>query len=257
MVPLLSSVATHQLPQMLRTATPASARVLSVARSIIIVYCSTLAAADDSICESTGARYGLAGMAPLLSSVATHTSCCRCARAAHRPDCIRACATSRAFHHHWLTAAQHPRCSRCGSICQQLGTMSHNAYGCQAYLTLRTLRLRQNRTHCIFCAARPPNQHSLTLQPSSSSAITHAALCDTALSSIQARSRTTKLLLSISYAACRLAAPKQMHHRFCGACVLIQHRSSCNSAPAAPAPALCSAAQHLPASCRDATAHSS
>ena len=70
MVPLLSSVATHQLPQMLRTATPASARVLSVARSIIIVYCSTLAAADDSICESTGARYGLAGMAPLLSSIA-------------------------------------------------------------------------------------------------------------------------------------------------------------------------------------------
>ena len=42
---------------------------ISLARSIIIVYCSTLAAADDSICVSIGARYGLAGIAPLFSSV--------------------------------------------------------------------------------------------------------------------------------------------------------------------------------------------
>jgi len=57
-----------------------------------------LAAGDVSTCEHRATiwtrRHGAAAFQHWK-----HTSGCKCARAAHRPNCIRACAISRAFHH--------------------------------------------------------------------------------------------------------------------------------------------------------------
>ena len=109
------------------------------------------------------------------------------------------------------------------------------------------------KAHALYFLRRPPTKPALT-HAATQLQQRHHSRCSLRHSSIQAISRTTKLLLSVSYAASSLAAPKQMHRRFCAVCVSIQHRSRCNSAPAAPAPALCSVTQHLPASDRDTTA---
>jgi len=122
---------------------------------------------------STGPRYGLAGMAPLLSSIGNTPAVANAhARRIARTASAHVLSVARSII--WLTA-QHPLLL----VRQHLPAVGHDVAspnGCQVSLTLQTFSLCQDRTHCIFCAARPPNQHSLTLQLSFSSATSRCSL---------------------------------------------------------------------------------